>query len=861
MRFLKISILSLAFLSLLWSCQTIDPSVDYKQKSFSVTINADGTGDASTKTVFSENLDGGAHKAVWGRGDRLGVFATWNKGSGIEFSNSGVVQGFDIINPLSKETLEKASFEGILSGPGDDVYRDYTYYSFYPYSPINVSDVSAVPLLLPTIQYPTTESWDPKADFLIGKPKVLNSKSLATSAQMSFSRLFSLLRLSFGTEFSTKGYYSERVLQIKLSSSDASDKLSGNFTANFTDASFSMSGSGTFNYVIADYSSSNVLFKDLVSWIMLPAGTYSSVTIEVTTTNNIITLSRSGLTLTRGTLTKGILRPSDSDQVKEGLGVLLLNETFGTTGNKASVSSYSGWSKEGVGVGSDFSYTAPSTNSSNTNIRNTLPSSGYTDASGGCNMFFSGGGTAANEEFLVNNISVFGAQNILITFGSYSNAPSLFYSVDGGAWVSTTISRTGTNWQLATVSSFSLPSGAQKLSLKFASPKGKEIRIDDLKVWKQGGSSVASPTVTTGEATGITANSALVTGSYNYSGSEVISEVGIGFRRSSEYTYQHRAAASVSTSFSVNLTSLQSGTNYVCAAYVKIGSSYFYGAQTLFNTLVTLSLEPHPGTFSGLNSSTINQWMELPVLPSVSNIPNGYAYVSHYTTDKGGKSVRNYSMLYDAYYKVALWVAYPLASNYLGTTNRTDKWAYDPKIPTSMQPRLTSGWGSGLGFDRGHQLPSADRTCSVNANEATFFFSNMTAQVSMLNQRVWERLENQGRTWAGQCDTLYIVTGGVLKTSSNTTITYTPDNDGKNIAVPKAYFKIFLKRKISSGVSTYSSIGFWYENRDYGAISPQPEHVKSVTEIETLTGFTFFPQLPSGIAASVKSNSNSSGWL
>lgn len=861
MRFLKTSAISLALLSLFWSCQRVEPSVEYKQKSFNVTINTDGTSDASTKTLFSENHDGGTHKAVWGRGDRLGVFVTWNRGSGVEFSNSGAVQGFDMINPLAQETLVKASFEGILSGPDDNVFRDYTYYSFYPYSPINVTDISAVSLVLPTIQYPTTESWDPKADFLVSQSKTLNSKSLATSAQMRFSRLFSVLRFSFGTEFSTKGYYSERVLQVKLSSSNMSDKLSGNFTANFTDASFSMSGTGTSPYVIADYSSSNILFKDLVSWIILPAGTYSSVTIEVTTTDNIITLSRNGLTLTRGDLTKGILRPNDSDQVKEGKGILLLNETFGTTGNKVAVSSYSGWLKEGVGVGSDFSYTTPSTNNSNTNVRNTTPSSAYTEASGVCNMFFTNSGTAVNEEFYVNNISLLGAQNIVITFGSYDLGLSLLYSVDGGSWKTTTVTRSGSGWQINSVAPISISAGAQKLSLKFLSPRGSSNRIDDLKVWKQGGSSVASPTVTTGDITGITANSAVVNGSYNYSGSETVTEVGIGFRRDNEYTYQHRAATSVSTSFSVNISSLQTGANYLCAAYVKIGSSYFYGTQTTFTTLLTLSLEPHPGTFTGLNSSTINQWMELPALPSVSNIPNGYAYVSHYTTDKVGNNVRNYSMLYDAYYKVALWVAYPLASNYFGSTKRTDKWAYDPKIPTSMQPRLTSGWGVGLGFDRGHQLPSADRTCSLNANEATFFFSNMTAQASMLNQRIWERLENQGRTWAGQCDTLYIVTGGVLKTTSNTTVTYTPDNDGKSIAVPKAYFKVFLKREISSGVSTYSSIGFWYENRDYGAISPQPEHVKSVAEIETLTGFTFFPQLPSGIATSVKSNSNSSGWL
>ena len=60
---------------------------------------------------------------------------------------------------------------------------------------------------------------------------------------------------------------------------------------------------------------------------------------------------------------------------------------------------------------------------------------------------------------------------------------------------------------------------------------------------------------------------------------------------------------------------------------------------------------------------------------------------------------------------VAHWVAYPLHSVYRGSIDRTDDFQYDPKVDYPWQPNLAAGSYRGS-YDRGHQLPSADRTAT-----------------------------------------------------------------------------------------------------------------------------------------------------
>ena len=256
----------------------------------------------------------------------------------------------------------------------------------------------------------------------------------------------------------------------------------------------------------------------------------------------------------------------------------------------------------------------------------------------------------------------------------------------------------------------------------------------------------------------------------------------------------------------------------------------------------------------GLVSDNVNRWMELPSV----DVKNGFAYVFHRCTMKGN-DVRNYSIYYDAANRIALWVAYPICADYIGHMKRTDAWGFDPKIPQKYQPELHRGWPwGGTRRDRGHQLPSGSRTGGREMNMQTFYYTNMTAQVSGLNQNIWAKSEGMVRGYSSTCDTLYVVTGPVLSTKEYPAIEYVKDNAGQNVALPKAYFKVLLK--YHKKTETYQSIGFWFENRDYDRAQPAISDLKSVSQIEDLTGFKFFDNLPDEIEKSVKSQFEPSKW-
>lgn len=87
-----------------------------------------------------------------------------------------------------------------------------------------------------------------------------------------------------------------------------------------------------------------------------------------------------------------------------------------------------------------------------------------------------------------------------------------------------------------------------------------------------------------------------------------------------------------------------------------------------------------------------------------------------------------------------------------------------------------------------------------------------------------------------------------------------------NVAIPKYYFKVFLRKK-STGV--YDATGFWFENRSYDdtydGTNAQKNAalkacIKTVDDIEELTGFDFFYNLSTDIQNRVEAEYNPKAW-
>lgn len=258
---------------------------------------------------------------------------------------------------------------------------------------------------------------------------------------------------------------------------------------------------------------------------------------------------------------------------------------------------------------------------------------------------------------------------------------------------------------------------------------------------------------------------------------------------------------------------------------------------------------------------------------------DAYIYKTYYATFvsnqffPGGK-LRNYSVCYDVDRHISHWVAYPIFKKVYETPvlRRVNDFNYDPNdqlpvIPTRDQQYIgTGGNGRGYGakgYDRGHMLPQASRYNNYEPNRMTYYGTNMMPQNSTLNQNIWASLEGKVRGWGGlqTYDTLYVVTGAAFKS------TKTIDNANGPIAVPSHCWKVLLRqrgnqnRQISQfKADELKAIGFVFTNDAAGAATSIESAVRSVKEIEELTGFKFFRNLDPAVADAVKSQKNLADW-
>ena len=258
---------------------------------------------------------------------------------------------------------------------------------------------------------------------------------------------------------------------------------------------------------------------------------------------------------------------------------------------------------------------------------------------------------------------------------------------------------------------------------------------------------------------------------------------------------------------------------------------------------------------------------------------DAYIYKTYYATFvsnqffPGGK-LRNYSVCYDVDRHISHWVAYLIFKKVYETPvlSRVNDFNYDPNdqlpvIPTRDQQYIgTGGNGRGYGargYDRGHMLPQASRYNNYEPNRMTYYGTNMMPQNSTLNQNIWASLEGKVRGWGGlqTYDTLYVVTGAAFKS------TKTIDNANGPIAVPSHCWKVLLRqrgnqnRQISQfKADELKAIGFVFTNDDAGAATSIESAVRSVKEIEELTGFKFFRNLDPAVADAVKSQKNLADW-
>lgn len=211
----------------------------------------------------------------------------------------------------------------------------------------------------------------------------------------------------------------------------------------------------------------------------------------------------------------------------------------------------------------------------------------------------------------------------------------------------------------------------------------------------------------------------------------------------------------------------------------------------------------------------------------------------------------------------ANWVSWHLDPSWLGSTPRQDDFREDTTLPAGFyQVQETDYQFATYGFDRGHHTASADRTATVPDNSATFLMSNMMPQSPDNNQGPWNNMEQDLRTLVtGSGKELYIVMGGAG--TGGTTASGTFNNivtpSGQQINVPNQVWKVIivLDRAAGDDVARVTT-----STRVIAVIMPNTSGIRnndwrqyrvSVDQVETLTGFNFFSNVPDNIENVIES--------
>lgn len=229
------------------------------------------------------------------------------------------------------------------------------------------------------------------------------------------------------------------------------------------------------------------------------------------------------------------------------------------------------------------------------------------------------------------------------------------------------------------------------------------------------------------------------------------------------------------------------------------------------------------------------------------------------------KSTADYGVTYSVEWsnsKIAnRWTCYQMhPGNSSKNVSRHDAFQEDLDLPEATRSTLADYRGSG--FSRGHLCPSADRLCSTEQNEQTFYLSNMQPQWQSHNAGLWERIEEEVRNWNSSYyrDTLYVVKAATIanvQLNGSTTAGVYTEKCNNRLPVPKYFYCALLSVKNGK----YQALGLWTTHSDDAQADTTIKSCAiSIDELERRTGIDFFCNLPDDIEDEVEASYDAYFW-
>ena len=232
-------------------------------------------------------------------------------------------------------------------------------------------------------------------------------------------------------------------------------------------------------------------------------------------------------------------------------------------------------------------------------------------------------------------------------------------------------------------------------------------------------------------------------------------------------------------------------------------------------------------------------------------------FITH-TTKRNGKDYPTYSLEYSYKYKHSYWIAYRFDNTTGGNVGRNEAYKPDPELPSQYAAKHNDYTNSG--YTRGHLCASSDRQYSKEANQQTFYMSNISPQSGNgFNQSgsAWNTGEDKVQAWgyniSRSTDTLYVVKGGTIGEGM---IKGYIKNE---IAIPKYFFMAVLFR---SG-DDYKAIGFYmpHENLKDDPDKKDPKkYLMSIDALEQETGIDLLHNIRVNIEYTVEATYIVNDW-
>lgn len=150
------------------------------------------------------------------------------------------------------------------------------------------------------------------------------------------------------------------------------------------------------------------------------------------------------------------------------------------------------------------------------------------------------------------------------------------------------------------------------------------------------------------------------------------------------------------------------------------------------------------------------------------------------------------------------------------------------------------------GMSHGHMCPAMDSKMSPAAMTQSFLLTNLCVQAEKLNTGSWQKLERKCHDLAIKYGCLYIIAGPVFNNRR-------PSAYMGEIAIPDAFYKVVLCMEGSP-----KAIGFIYDNTNDS--HNMQDAVRTVDQIEEITGIDFFQLLPNDVEEEIESHANLNDW-